>query len=195
MRLPHPCLLCGYPFLPKAGFCAFCAEELYLRREPRTRSERGLTIRSLFSWRGDLRAHVRLARALKGREEAEPWLDLALWMTEAFSAQSAALVPIPSRGRNHALGLARAIGHWRGVRVEEALILPESRSQKRLNREERKSVRFEASKKFSSVVIVDDIVTTGATARAAWWALGRPQTCEVWCLLDRRPCGSPWALL
>jgi len=193
MRIKHACLICSIPFGTKFGLCAYCAEQLYALREPATRTERDLNVHSLFAWRKDGWPALRtLAKKLKGKDDPEPWLELALWMVQAKGenpARKRRLVPVPSVGPNHALGWARALSQWTGWPVEDSLRTTSVTENKHLSRAGRRQRRFSGGPctKYTEVVIVDDIVTTGATAVAAYQALGRPRNCEVWCLMDRRP--------
>ncbi len=197
MKLRHACLVCGITFGTKSGLCGHCAPKLFALREPTARCERGLETRSLFAWQRDgYPAHRSIVHQLKGQEDPEAWLEFAAWMVQVMELNPGrrrrVLVPVPSKGLNHALGWARALSHWTGWPVADVLEKEDGRQNKTLNRYDRGRRRFRpkaetSGNEYTDAVIVDDIVTTGATALAAFRALGRPRKCEVWCLMDRRP--------
>lgn len=112
------------------------------------------------------------------------------------------LVPPPrsSEGRCHALHFAEGIAQLIGLEVFDVLRHrpPQQNrdvdfpAQKARDKEQRKLRTFY---KFSELpsqcipIIVDDIVTTGGTAQAAWQALGRMENAQVWCFAHRQLAG------
>lgn len=198
MRFPFACAICSR-WIQRPALCFFCRRRLFRLQEPVYRRRDPLLIRSLFAWRPlSPEALERLISALKGKADGDWWRDPALWSLQRHPwprGENRAVVPVPSEGPNHALGFARALAECANWTVQDTLCTVGPRLQKKLNREARQSIRFELKAPFSctrytSVLIVDDIVTTGATSVAAHAALGHPKKAEVWCLADRRPCGE-----
>lgn len=197
-RMLLACPICKILHLGR-GLCAVCAGRLWARRQPTVRREEGFNIRSLFSWERDqYPALAWWVRALKGVERNEFWREPALWALATFPAPRGTpqIVPVPSaKARNHALGFARALARLTGWPLAQPLTPTTPAEQKRLDREQRARRTFtRTGDLYTNVLLVDDVVTTGSTCRAAWTALS-PGTCEAWCLLDRRSCGAPKPLL
>lgn len=184
----------------RRGLCDACAGHLWRRRAHVTRREDGFVTRSLFSWERDGWPGLRWwVHALKGTERDEFWREPALWALATFPRppEGTCLVPVPSaRPHNHARGFARALARRTGWPVAEPLRVLSAREQKDLSAADRAGRAFAkvSGDSYTHVLLIDDVVTTGATCRAAWAALA-PGTCEAWCLLDRRPCGASHPLL
>lgn len=153
-----------------------------------------------------------LLLSLKGLPPQWVFLQMVdLWIQafpeEALNAQKAGafIVPAPSargvssysnRPRQHAQLLAQAFGQRLGLEVLPRLlksISNDSTMQKFKDRERRqKSRQFEVLDPSDlifldnqMIIFVDDLVTTGATARAAFEALGCPKHFRIWALFDR----------
>jgi predicted amidophosphoribosyltransferase len=190
--------------LTRAALCLHCAERLFARQEPVHREEKGFAISSLFTWERDGWLGLRWwIAALKQREDPRFWREPAIWALDTFAIpkRPPVLLPIPStHARNHALGFARALALQTGWTVlDDVLTIPaQNQNQKKLDRFARQRRTYGLSRQvplYQPLIVIDDVITTGATARAAFQALKRPKYMQVWCLMDRRPCVSWGALL
>ena len=178
------------------ALCPECAEDLFARREITVRDLGAYQTRGLFAWRrDDWRALRWWATGLKRKEHAVFWREPATWLIDAFGIPAArtVIVPVPSSHRfNHARGFAAELARQTGLEMRDVLVPRSARHQRRLSRDARRARRFDRRDEgaaLSRVVVIDDIITSGATAEAAYRALGQPAWCEVWCLMDRRPAG------
>jgi predicted amidophosphoribosyltransferase len=106
------------------------------------------------------------------------------------------VIPAPGRVRgskDHAFLLASSLAKTSGWELISPLSRTDSGSQKDKTKQARGTLQFTNFESFSfhrfkerPILFVDDIVTTGATARAAYVALGRPRCFEVLSIAHRK---------
>lgn len=105
------------------------------------------------------------------------------------------LIVPPARNKNgtdHATGWAQALADNIGARVISPFQLEGDSIQKRLSLVGRDMRRFKVRNareidvfKGQPYVFVDDVITSGATGKAAFFALGCPKDFTIWTLFDR----------
>lgn len=156
-----------------------------------------------------------LAYGLKNGGVPQMYLELAQefsWRRQSYGRspkEGWVLVPAPAhtaKQQDHAWHWAQALSGLWGFTVQPCLAHKRSwwvhmsqkwmttagwkpKTQKSLKREERRYIELIQTShdlKSQKIIFVDDILTTGATAYAAWYALGRPEHFEIWTIL-RRP--------
>ena len=97
---------------------------------------------------------------------------------------------------DHGFFWAKALSEQTGWPASSLLSRqPENKSQKKKNITSRKkAVFFPPAKTLApenhSMIFVDDVVTSGATALAARWALNNPRSFMVWSIFWRKPGGE-----
>jgi predicted amidophosphoribosyltransferase len=197
------CCWCGAPSFWAHHLCTSCLKEVQNQvvldqksGELAKADWRGYPLISLGSYR-----HQTLAiwiKALKGGLAKQDYQLIAKWWLAIRQTsegepiiENVTIVPSPPRqegARDHAYGLAEALQQKTGWSLENVLSFQHvgETPQKMRSGAERRQRHFDAAGwrpgKGSTVVFVDDVVTTGSTTEAAWEALGRPKSFEVWCV-------------
>ena len=108
-------------------------------------------------------------------------------------------VPTPSRTGGQVLDHAGLLAYWlaklSGAEFCPALKNLSESAQKTKNRLERRELKISLNSEIQwlkslthKVILVDDVITTGATARASYIALEQPAQFEVWTLFVVSSC-------
>jgi predicted amidophosphoribosyltransferase len=203
------CPICGSFRTQHFLACHYCTEKLKLdaaKSQPIQLYDCILVL-PLWSWvRDSSKRQSILISALKYHSIAKDWDVLAEMITDLaegklLSVRSRILfISCPGRSpkKDHAWYLAEALTRRCGGRHWEILKRTDDLNmQKSKTRVERSMIGFSLNENFSKnlmnkerIVFVDDVVTTGSTAFAAFEALGCPKNFEVWCIAYRQLAAS-----
>lgn len=205
------CLHCGSLQVEHAGLCVPCHEVLnHYPHRPRRRQD---WLKALYSWNpGESDLLSTLVLSLKGRYNQRGWEHFARQMVQRNLPRLSAgrrlhFVPAPSKSgaEDHASLFARALAVHTGGVFTPCLRKASSGKQRRADHGERALIAMELVEKNTELsinstdilwIFVDDILTTGSTARAARMALGSPPHFEVWVLAERGlSCGASTDML
>lgn len=189
-RLLRSCSYCGR----SSGFtdllCKFCWQKLFCKiSEKQIHVTIPISVTSLFIWakQGDpLIEHV--VRTLKAAHYIDAYHQIARELCyRRGELKNICFVPIPPSvegTKDHAFFLAWALSRYTGMPMHTLLRWKfKGASQKQKTREERMSVKMGlmgSIPKDVKIILVDDIVTTGATANAAYEVLKVYAQIELW---------------
>ncbi|GAB4213463.1 MAG: phosphoribosyltransferase family protein [Roseiflexaceae bacterium] len=177
-------------------FCAGCCALLAPYAEEAQATPPGLVaVRIAFTFEGPLREAIHVLKYNRRRRMAQPLGALMAAHLRSTPLPAQALLPVPlhparqaERGFNQAAELAREIGRVAGLPLLERGLVRErvTAQQARLSAQERHANMRGAfawrgpARPPRSVLLVDDVMTTGATLSACAAALKQAGTEEVY---------------
>jgi predicted amidophosphoribosyltransferase len=210
LNLIRVCINCSSFFVRESGFCDFCFHKLEnisslstnLIISSHQTDDVFIQSRSLYYWRpNENRPLSILINNLKGGKSENDWEYYAKIFVRKLSLklepnENIKLISVPNSQNleDHSFLFAKYISQLLCVTTSNCLkkLNEANLSQKGLSKKDRLKIQFISYENFSRYekendrfILVDDVITTGATAKAAYIALGRPRKFEVWTLAIR----------
>lgn len=190
------CKHCGRSFFKIDLFCKSCWEKLEIHKAPlnsKIYKAPEVLVRHLYTWTEKESIVGDLIHGLKGGTPKEILKMFAIDLCRRGQRYpNSVVIPVPSSKvgvKDHAYILAKYISEelnfpfWDGLEW-----LNKSTSQKFLSKTERFIAQMQKTGRLNRklrVILVDDLVTTGATATAAQRAIKGLNPIEVWSLACR----------
>lgn len=194
------CVGCGSLVVHPRGLCLQCEYEVIdnysVSPSDVSVTGSGLCFRFLFRWMpGKSKTLSRYVHLLKSPLAEPIWWELARYFSHCISDhREIVFVPIPSRkNRRHSLFFAQALAQIFAGKVVPALNISadDTLEQKRKNKEQRRLIRFTLNEEFTeplrlarTIVLVDDVITTGSSYEGAYNVLKMygvcPKNIELW---------------
>ena len=198
------CSVCRQTLPFTNWLCSACSKKLqnfYLSPQDIVRAEKDLTHFRLLDWNEENDFFVRLfVSSLKSG--GPKFIFKRIMQDFLFRIRQNYVLPEdmtiipcpPSSGRgskDHAFRLAHSLSSLTGFKLLQPFTvpLPRNQNQKRKTRQERSRVHFSLKENIDTekVIFMDDILTTGATARAAFQALNKPKNFLIFTIAYRSP--------